>query len=58
MLNSYDNIITVLSYKHFYIFVLYDIYVRRRLKRQWPSDLKDKREEEEWTYAQHNVQYT
>jgi hypothetical protein len=32
--------------------------VRRRLKRQWPSDLKDQREEEEQRHAQHNAQYT
>jgi hypothetical protein len=34
--------------------------VRRRLKRQWPSDLKDQREEEEeeeQRHAQHNAQY-
>jgi hypothetical protein len=37
--------------------------VRRRLKRQWPSDLKDQREEEEEEeeeeerHAQHNAQY-
>jgi hypothetical protein len=32
--------------------------VRRRLQRQWPSDLKDQREEEKQTHAQHNIQYT
>jgi hypothetical protein len=31
--------------------------VRRRLKRQWPSDLKDQREEQEQRHAQHNAQY-